>query len=141
MAPPMAAESLGLPVPTLAGLVAELTWPTIPVDVGWVETVGGPRSPIGSDGDAVTLASVLKPDLVVLVADPGLGTVNSVLLCVDAFAPWPVIVFLNRFDAEDELHRRNLEWLQTRKRLAVVVDLEALSILVAAEPFARNPFG
>ena len=136
MAPPMAAEALGLPVPTIAGLVAELTWPEPAVDVGWIETVGGPRSPIGVDGDAVTLAGVLKPDLVLLVADAGLGTVSSVLLGVDAFSPWPVVVFLNRYDPTDDLHRRNLDWLRTRERLEVVVDLEALSILVAGEPFA-----
>ncbi len=135
MAPPMAADALGLPMPTLAELVAELVWPDGPArSVGWVETVGGPRSPIGSDGDAVALAEALSPDLVVLVADAGLGTVNSVRLSTDVFAHWPVIVFLNRFDPDDELHRRNLDWLRTRERLEVVVDLEALSNRVAGEP-------
>ncbi|HWJ64936.1 MAG TPA: dethiobiotin synthase [Acidimicrobiales bacterium] len=132
MAPPMAADALGLAVPTLADLVAELTWPDgDPVQVGWVETVGGPRSPIGADGDAVDLAAAIDPDLVLLVADAGLGTVNSVRLGVDVFAPRRVVVFLNRYDAGDDLHRRNLDWLQTRERLEVVVDLEALSNLVA----------
>lgn len=135
MAPPMAADALGLPVPTLADLVAELTWPDGPArQVGWVETVGGPRSPIGADGDAVDLAEHLDPDLVVLVADAGLGTVNSVRLGVDVFARWPVVVFLNRFDPDDDLHRRNLDWLRTRERLEVVVDLEALSNRVAGGP-------
>ena len=135
MAPPMAAEALGLPVPTLAELLAEVTWPDGPArDVGWVETVGGPRSPIGSDGDAVALAEALEPDLVVLVADAGLGTVNSVRLGVDVLARWPVTVFLNRFDPDDDLHRRNLDWLRTRERLEVVVDLEALSNRVASGP-------
>ncbi|WP_421120997.1 ATP-dependent dethiobiotin synthetase BioD [Aquihabitans daechungensis] len=135
MAPPMAAEALGLPVPTLAELTAELTWPDGPArDVGWVETVGGPRSPIGSDGDAVALAGTLDPDLVVLVADAGLGTVNSVRLGADVFAPRPVVVFLNRYDPADDLHRRNLDWLRTRERLEVVVDLEALSSRVAGGP-------
>ncbi len=135
MAPPMAADALGLPVPTLADLVAELTWPDGPARaVGWVETVGGPRSPIGSDGDAVDLAEMLAPDLVVLVADAGLGTVNSVRLGADVFARWPVTVFLNRFDPADDLHRRNLDWLRTRERLEVVVDLEALSNRVAGGP-------
>ena len=127
MAPPMAADALGQPVPTLADLVGELTWPEPGVAVGWVETVGGPRSPIGSDGDAVDLADALDPDLILLVADAGLGTVNSVLLSAGAFASRPVVVFLNRYDAADDLHRRNLDWLRTRERLEVVVDLEALS--------------
>lgn len=134
MAPPMAAEALGLPVPTIDELVAELTWPSVAVDVGWVETVGGPRSPIGVDGDAIDLAERVQPDVVLLVADAGLGTVNSVRLGADAFARWPVVVFLNRFDAGDDLHRRNLDWLRTRERLEVVVDLEALSNRLAGEP-------
>ena len=135
MAPPMAAGALGLPVPTLDELVAELTWPDGPAcQVGWVETVGGPRSPIGADGDAVDLADALDPDLVALVADAGLGTVNSVRLGVDVFAPRPVVVFLNRFDAADDLHRRNLDWLRTRERLEVVTDLEALTNRVAGRP-------
>lgn len=135
MAPPMAADALGLAVPTLAELLAELTWPDGPAhQVGWVETVGGPRSPIGADGDAVDLARALDPDLVILVADAGLGTVSSVRLGVDVFAPTPVVVFLNRFDAGDDLHRRNLDWLRTRERLEVVVDLEALSNRVAGRP-------
>ena len=134
MAPPMAADALGLPVPSLADLVAELTWPDDAVDVGWVETVGGPRSPIGADGDAVDLADVLAPDLVVLVADAGLGTVNSVRLGVDVLGPRPVVVFLNRYDPADDLHRRNLDWLRTRERLEVIVDLEALSNRMAGDP-------
>lgn len=134
MAPPMAADALGLPVPTLADLVAELTWPDEPVQVGWVETVGGPRSPIGADGDAVDLAAALAPDVVLLVADAGLGTVNSVRLGVDVFAPTPVVVFLNRYDAADDLHRRNLDWLQAREGLEVIVDLEALTNRLAGAP-------
>jgi dethiobiotin synthetase len=134
MAPPMAADALGLPVPSLAELFAELTWPDEPVDVGWVETVGGPRSPIGADGDAVDLAELVDPDVVLLVADAGLGTVNAVRLGVDVFAPRPVVVFLNRFDADDDLHRRNLDWLRTRERLEVVVDLEALPNRLAGGP-------
>jgi dethiobiotin synthetase len=136
MAPPMAAEALGRPVPTLADLVGELQWPDEPREVGWVETVGGPRSPIGADGDAVDLADAIDPDLVVLVADPGLGTVNSVRLGVDVFSPRPVVVFLNRYDGDDDLHRRNLEWLRTREGLEVVVDLEALSNRVVGHPTA-----
>ena len=128
MAPPMAADALGLPVPTVDDLVAELTWPHAPpVDIGWVETVGGPRSPIGADGDAVTFAQRLDPDVVLVVGDAGLGTVNSVVLSAEAFGGRPVVVFLNRFDQTDDLHRRNLDWLRTREGLEVIVDLEALS--------------
>src|SRR5690606_33502688 len=86
MAPPMAAEVLGLPAPTLDELLDELVWPQPPPDIGWVETVGGPRSPIAVDGDAVDLTERLDPDAVVLVADAGLGTVNAVTLSAAPFA-------------------------------------------------------
>jgi dethiobiotin synthetase len=138
MAPPMAAEALDLPVPTTNDLLAELRWSTgsagEPLQIGWLETVGGPRSPIAADGDAVTLAERLDPDLVVLVADAGLGTVNAVAVSAAPFGDRPVVVFLNRFDSSNDLHRRNLDWLRTQERLEVVIDLEALSIRVRGEP-------
>ena len=81
-APPMAADELGLPAFTVDDLAAELEWPD-GVAVGLVEGVGGPRSPIAADGDNVDFARVLQPDLVVLVADAGLGTINAVRLSVE----------------------------------------------------------
>ena len=127
MAPPMAAAALGLELPTMAELLAELTWPNPAPAIGWVETVGGPRSPIGIDGDAVDLAAALQPDTIVLVADAGLGTVNAVLLSIAPFPEFPTVVILNRYDKTLDLHRRNLAWLQTRKGLEVVTNPEALS--------------
>ncbi|MEO6629817.1 MAG: aminotransferase class I/II-fold pyridoxal phosphate-dependent enzyme [Aquihabitans sp.] len=127
MAPPMATDVLGLAAPRLADLLAELTWPDEIPDIGWVETVGGPRSPIAVDGDAVDLAAALGPDRVVLVADAGLGTINSVLLSIAPFARFEPVVILNRYDASDDLHRRNYEWLKTREGLEVVTDPEALA--------------
>jgi len=108
MAPPMAAEVLGRPPFAMADLVAEVDWP-VATSVGWVETVGGPRSPIAADGDSAALAAAVEPDLVVLVADAGLGAINAVMLCVPV-VPGPVVVILNRFDGSD-LHRRNRQWL------------------------------
>ena len=84
MAPPMAAEALGRPVFGIADLVDELRWPADPVDVALVETAGGVRSPLADDGDCRALCRVLAPDLVVLVADAGLGTINAVRLCIEA---------------------------------------------------------
>ena len=114
MAPPMAADALGRPVPTLQDLLDELRWPDPPPAVCWLETVGGPRSPIAGDADAVDLVAALRPDAVVLVADAGLGTVNAVRLSRDAFRTvgHEVIVVLNRFDDRDDLHRRNAAWLE-----------------------------
>jgi dethiobiotin synthetase len=128
MAPPMAAEALGLPPFTVADLVAELAWPDRRVDVGLVETAGGVRSPQACDGDTIDFVHALRPDLVVLVADAGLGTINAVRLSLDALLPAvrdggpapaagsnprpvPLVVVLDRFEEVDEIHRRNLEWL------------------------------
>ena len=102
--------------------------------------MGGPHSPVTVDGDAVTFAERLAPDLVVLVADAGLGTVNAVMSSVAPFERWPVVVVLNRFDPADDLHRRNRQWLETRKGLEIVVDLEALSSRLAS-PGARSRDG
>ena len=127
MAPPMAAEVLGVEPPTMSDLLGELAWPTPAVDVGWVETVGGPRSPIADDGDAVTLADRLDPDVVVLVADAGLGTINAVLLSIAPFAPRRCVVHLNRYDDGDPLHRANRDWLVERSGVDLTVDTDALA--------------
>ncbi len=126
MAPPMAAEALGLAPVLLAELVAELAWPDRRVDVGIVETAGGVRSPQADDGDVCDLVGALGPDLVVLVADAGLGTINGVRLSMDALGAGPgadqtgPVVVLDRFDGDHELHRRNRQWLAVRDRYTVV---------------------
>jgi len=121
MAPPMAADALGRGRLTLAELVEELAWPEPPVAVGLVETAGGVRSPQGHDGDVVTMTGVLAPDIVLLVADAGLGTLNSVRLSVDALpGAAPVVVVLNRYDEGNDLHVRNRRWLAEDFGLTVV---------------------
>jgi dethiobiotin synthetase len=122
MAPPMAATELGRPSFGIADLVEELGWPDDPVQVGLVETVGGVRAPLAADGDCLTLCGALEPDLVVLVADAGLGTISAVRLAADAlsFLHGDVAVVLNRFDAAVNLHIRNAEWLRARDGLTVV---------------------
>jgi dethiobiotin synthetase len=125
LAPPMAAAALGLPAMTMADLLAELTWPAA-CAVGFVEAVGGVRSPVSDDGDGVALADALEPDLVLLVADAGLGTINLARLSVAALAGHRVVVILNRYDAEDALHRGNLAWLRERDGLDVVTGVEDL---------------
>jgi dethiobiotin synthetase len=122
LAPPMAADVLGRAAFTVADLVDELRWPEA-VDVGLVETAGGLRSPIANDGDCLRFVELLFPDLVVLVAHAGLGTINAVRLTVEALEPLAagrVAVVLNRFDVGSDLHHRNLSWLADRDALHVL---------------------
>ena len=123
MAPPMAAEVLGRPPFTVAELAGELRWPDRTA-VGWVETVGGPRSPIAVDGDSADLVAALAPDVAVLVADAGLGVINAVRLCAAALPAAPVVV-LNHYDGS-ELHVRNRRWLES-DGLDVIVDRAELA--------------
>jgi dethiobiotin synthetase len=124
-APPMAARELGAPPFTIADLAGGIDWPSS-ADVGLVEGVGGPRSPISDDGDNVDLAHLVAPDLVLLVADAGLGTINAVRLSADAFGNFPVVVALNRY-RDEPLHERNLEHLTTVDGFDVVTMPRALA--------------
>lgn len=121
MAPPMAADALGYPGFTLDELVDELQWPKVPVDVGFVETAGGLRSPIADDGDCLALVVGVMPDVVLLVADAGLGTINSVRLTMDALVRLPaqIAVVLNRFNESSELDQRNRSWFRDRDAMPV----------------------
>jgi len=128
MAPPIAAEALGLPPFRVADLVGELDWSTTGTDVGLVETAGGVRSPQADDGDVCDLVAALEPEVVVLVADAGLGTINGIRLTVDALAgsrgslpTTSLAVVLNRFDDRHEIHRRNRTWLEERDGYPVFV--------------------
>ena len=111
MAPPMAAAVLGRPSFTIADLLAE-TAPGPSGGVMLIEGAGGPLSPIAADGDTADLARAHAADLVILVADAGLGPITAVRLSALAFHGFRVIVALNRFDESDELHRRNRAWLE-----------------------------
>jgi len=127
MAPPMAAEALGLPPFTVSELTAEMEWPPDRVQVGLVETAGGVRSPQAADGDTTDLVAALAPDVVMLVADAGLGTINVVRMSMDALATVTesmpgvrTLVVLDRFDGRHDVHRRNREWLEARDGYRVV---------------------
>ncbi|HEX5366773.1 MAG TPA: dethiobiotin synthase [Acidimicrobiales bacterium] len=138
MAPPMAAEALGRPPFTVADLLGELSWPP-GVGVGLLEAAGGVRSPLAADGEARDLVHALRPDRIVLVAEAGLGTINAVRLSLDALAgpgghhP-PTTVVLNRFDAGDDLHVRNHEWLTGVDGTDVVTGAEDLVARVVGWP-------
>jgi dethiobiotin synthetase len=115
MAPPMAADVLGRPRFTIADLAGELA-PAPDAAVTLVEGAGGPCSPLAADGDSVSLGRALDVDTVVLVAPAGLGTINAVRLSSAPFTPRVagsprLLVALNRYDGDDDLHRRNHGWL------------------------------
>lgn len=132
MAPPMAAEALDRPVPTMADLVGETVWPP-GVAVGLVETAGGVASPQAGDGAVPELVAALAPDAVLVVADAGLGTINAVRLTVAALDEvcrrrrCELIVHLNRFDPADPLHRANAAWLADRDGLAPTTSVEEVA--------------
>jgi dethiobiotin synthetase len=123
----MAAAVLGEEGFTTSQLVEEMSWPDgVQIDVGLVESAGGVRSPLADDGDSVTLCETLHPDLVLLIADAGLGTINAVRLSLAALSPalvehGQVIVVLNRFDPFSDLHVRNRNWLVEQDAMRVAV--------------------
>jgi dethiobiotin synthetase len=125
MAPPMAAAALGRPPFTIADLVREVA-PT-DRDLTLVESAGGVRSPLASDGDTVGLCRALAPAAVVLVADAGLGTINAVRLSWAALDGQHVVIALNRYDGSDDVHRRNAEWLRDVDGFEVVDSPTALT--------------
>lgn len=132
MAPPMAADVLGRSPFTIADLASEVTWPEPTAEVGLVEAAGGVRSPLAADGDAVTLVEELQPDVVLVVADAGLGTINGTRLAMEALDRGShvarLVVFLNRFDGTDALHRRNRRWLAERDDFDVLTTIPALAV-------------
>lgn len=132
MAPPMAADALGRPPFTIAELAAEIDAP--PTGTTFVEGAGGLLSPLADDGDTRALIERLAPDCVVVVADAGLGTINSVRLCCEALEPAHApVVFLNRFDSGDDLHVRNARWLRDRDGLTLVTAVPALGDQLLAQ--------
>ncbi len=128
MAPPMAAASLGEPAFTMTELISELRWPT-DVDIALIESAGGVRSPLAADGDTTDLIRHIRPDLVLLVSNPGLGMINDVRLSAAALAPTDTIVFVNHHDGDDDLHRANVAWLRD-DGYRVVTSIDALVELV-----------
>jgi dethiobiotin synthetase len=132
MAPPMAAEALGSAEFTVADLTSEILRGAPRDSIILVESAGGVRSPLAADGDTVSLTNALRASLVILVADAELGTINVVRLSTAALAHDRVVVYLNRFDGDTELHARNRDWLTTREGLEVVTDPEALERVVVA---------
>ena len=125
LAPPMAATALSMPSFTIADLARELNWPDR-CQLGIVEGAGGVRSPLAADGDTRTFFDAIQPDLVVIVADTALGTINNIRLAIDSLTAHDTIVFLNRYDHADETCRLNYQWLTTTDRFNVVLEITDL---------------
>jgi dethiobiotin synthetase len=128
LAPPMAAVELGRDSFSVHDLVAETCVDGTP-ELELIEGAGGPCSPLAMDGDNVDVAAALGVDVVLLVGDAGLGTINAVRLAAAAFAARmpdaPLVVALNRYDG-GSLHAANRAWLRDRDRYEVVVTPDAL---------------
>ena len=135
MAPPIAAAALGAEPFTIAELATEVTASAPHDGIVLVESAGGVRSPLAADGDTITLVRALRPARVVLVADATLGTINLVRMSIDALVGHDTVVYLNRFDADLEVHARNHDWLVTQEGLEVVTNPEALEYVVGGLAF------
>lgn len=107
MAPPRAAALLGMPPVLMSELVAAVPRHTEPSQWVFVEGAGGIASPIADDGDNRDFLDVLDPDITIVVADAGLGTVNACTLAHAYLDARPHFFFLNRYDASDPLHVDN----------------------------------
>jgi dethiobiotin synthetase len=129
LAPPMAAHALGRGPLRMADVISEIRWPAN-IDIGFVETVGGVRSPLASDGDSIDLVRRLEVDRMLLVADAELGTINAVRLTLAAVGATPTVVYLNRFQRDNELHELNRRWLIDQDRLTVITDVHSLAVAI-----------
>jgi dethiobiotin synthetase len=129
LAPPMAAHALGRGPVWMSEIVREIRWPE-KVDIGFLETVGGVRSPLACDGDSLELLRRVAVDRMLLIADAKLGTINNVRLTMAAVGATPTIVYLNRFDADNELHELNRRWLIEQDQLTVITNVHQLVVAI-----------
>jgi dethiobiotin synthetase len=132
VSPHLAAELAGVPVASPAAL-AEAVRAGATDGITIVEGVGGLLVPLGPDADVRALARELGLPLVI-VARPGLGTINHTLLTVEAarsaglvvagvvLTPWP--------EAPSAMERSNLDTIASRG----AVEVATLGVVAAAQP-------
>lgn len=125
LAPPIAANVLGLPLILLDDLLDEMVWPA-DATFRVVETVGGLRSPLAHDGDSLSFVRRLTPDQIVLVADAELGAINATRFACEVLSDMAVVVLLNHYDDTNEVHRHNRRWLAENDGLTVLTDARDL---------------
>ena len=95
------------------------------VDVGLVETRRRSAVAVAHDGDGVALARALGADSSSSWPTPAWARSTPCGRPSTASPTLPVVVHLNRFDADDPLHVANLRWLTDVDGLRVVVDAAA----------------
>ncbi len=101
-----------------------------------VEGIGGVRSPLSERADFLMVAGRLGLPML-LVSDCELGTLSTTLLCLEAATQERVRVLgvvLNRYRADDAVHRHNLGYLRTH---AATPDLVVPLPFVPAASTAR----
>ena len=127
-APPIAARRCGWRPPTMDDLVGEInaSWPDPGSDIALVEGAGGLLAPLAaardegdergksdSRDDTLGLALALRAEVVVIVADAGLGVIHHTRAATAALRGVDTItvVHLNRYDPTVPTHRENAAWL------------------------------
>jgi dethiobiotin synthetase len=133
VSPHLAAELAGATLPSARALAVEIRSGTPAGSLLVVEGVGGLLVPIGRKATVRDLAVALELPLIV-VARPGLGTINHTLLTLEAAAaaelrvagivmtPWP--------DEPDQMLRSNRETIERLTKVPVV----GLPFIPAAQP-------
>jgi dethiobiotin synthetase len=131
VSPHLAASLAGVTPPTIAALADDIRAAVAPGTVAVVEGVGGLLVPLGPDGDVRALAVALGLPLVI-VARPGLGTINHALLTLESarhaglavagviLTPWPA--------DPDAMLRSN------RDTIARLGEVEVATLATVAEP-------
>jgi dethiobiotin synthetase len=135
VSPHLAAELTGTPPPSPSQLAADVIAAGGASETLVIEGVGGLLVPLGPDGDVRDLAVALGLPMVV-VARPGLGTINHTLLTLEAarrvglrvagvvLTPWP--------DRPDPMLRSN------RETIARIGHAEVATLGLVAEPQPRE---
>ena len=109
-----------------------------------VEGAGGPRSPLAADGDSVEPRPRARAPTLSCSSPPaGLGTINAVRLSAAPVRARRrgvprLVVALNRFDGDDDLHRRNHGWLASDGFHLVTDPAELAEQLLRTHPFGRR---
>lgn len=139
LAPPMAAAQLHQHPPTLDAIIDSCTFDGH-LDVGLVEGIGGLHSPLTESSDTLDLIDAIKPQCVIVVTEARLGVLHDVKAVSTSLGLRPHIIYLNRFDGSEDVHRLNHGWLldHGHEVTTTITDLaDALTTSAVVEPGYR----